>query len=210
MRSNFHLGVPENVPFVVHKELASLFWMRLHCPSARLLLRVDDTLIVNTFLLLHYIENQIDLERQDGIYGWFQLHTNVVRSGQWPVTIAEYPSDTYPPYTTIPGYLFSNDTCQRLVDAAQDVRPRWIRTGHAYVTGLLRHFTHVPFYNYLKLRYLYGSPGGEACDDSFERLSDLLLCPSKLFDRSPGDPDEYYDVWDILVSRHKNATLSFR
>lgn len=204
---DFHLGVPENYPFVVHKEIASLIWMRLNCPSARLILRADDTVLVDTFLLLNYLENELDLEQQDGIHGWFRPDTPVARSGIRAVTNVEYKWDSYPPHARIPGYFFSNDTCRRLVDAAQGAQPTWIRTGNAYITGLLRHSARIPFYNYTQLRYLARHEGLESCDESFETKSNLLLCQSKLSDGLQGDPYEYYDVWDILLAKHSNSTL---
>ena len=181
--------------------------MRLNCPSARWILRADDTVIVDTFLLLDYLENELDLAEQDGIHGWFRPDTPVVRSGIWAVTNAEYQSDIYPPHARIPGYFFSNDTCRRLVDAAQGAQPAWIRTGNAYITGLLRHSARILFYNYIQLRYLVRHDALASCYEFFETKSNLLLCHSKLSDGLQGDPYEYYDVWDILLSKHSNSTL---
>jgi hypothetical protein len=181
--------------------------MRLNCPCVRFILRADDSVIVNIFLLLDYLEDELLLDKHDGIHGWFRSDISVIRSGIWSVTNTEYPSDSYPSHAMISGYLFSNDTCRRLVDAAQDAHPTWIRTGHAYVTGLLRQSARIAFYNYRQLRYLTGYEGGESCDESFERHSDILLCHSKLYNGFHEDPYEYYDVWDVLVSKHSNSTL---
>jgi hypothetical protein len=100
------LGIPENYPFVAHKELASLFWTRLYCPLARFVFRADDDILLDVFLLLNYLQYHVDLEHKDGLYGWFRFNNVVHRADKWAVTKLEYKSAIYPPYTFGVGYLF--------------------------------------------------------------------------------------------------------
>ncbi|CAF1217065.1 unnamed protein product, partial [Didymodactylos carnosus] len=50
------IGIPENYPFVSHKELASLHWTRLFCPWAKYIFRADDDVLLDIFLLINYIQ----------------------------------------------------------------------------------------------------------------------------------------------------------
>lgn len=201
------LGIPENYPFVAHKELASLLWTRLYCPLARIIFRADDDILLDTFLLLNYIENRINLDLNDGLYGWFRFNNTVRRADKWAVTKLEYKSRKYPPYTFGIGYLFSNISCQRLIDAANHPDHQIIRIGDAYITGILRELAGIPYYDFNNLDFAYTFYDQIPCDQYFEERPRLLICMSKLHIGFRNDPYEFYDVWDIILSRHEKSKL---
>lgn len=195
--------IPDSYPFVAHKELACLLWTRLYCPFARMIFRADDDILLDTFRLLNQIAFQIDFETKDGMYGWFRLNNTVHRADKWAVTKMEYPLDQYPPYTFGIGYLFSNVSCQRLVDAANLPDHQIIRIGDAYITGILRDSAGIPFYDFVDLEFSYTFFNPIACDEHFEENPRLLICMSKLHTGSNDDPFEFYEIWNIILAKHK-------
>lgn len=204
--SFYSIGIPETYPFVAHKELACLLWTRYYCPSARIIFRADDDILLDIFLLLNYIQYKINLNTNDGLYGWFRFNNTVHRADKWAVTKLEYSSTIYPPYTFGIGYLFSNNSCQRLIDAANKPDHQIIRIGDAYITGILRELAGVPFYNFQNLDFAYTFYTKIPCDEYFEKQPRLLICMSKLHVGIRGDPYEFYDVWDIILTRHNITT----
>ncbi|CAF4296803.1 unnamed protein product, partial [Rotaria sp. Silwood2] len=199
--------IPENYPFVAHKELASLFWTRLYCPLARFVFRADDDILLDTFLLLDYITNDLNINTEDGLYGWFRFNNTVHRADKWAVTKAEYKPTIYPPYTFGVGYLFSNTSCQRLIDAANHPNHQVIRIGDAYITGILRDLAGIPFYDFPHLEYAYTFYNQISCDLFFEDKPHLLICMSNLHIGMRDDPLEFYDIWNIILIR-QNTSLS--
>jgi hypothetical protein len=204
----FLTDIPENLPFTVYKELAALFWLRLYCPLVRLLFRIDDDILLDIFLLLHHIEHDINLKHQDGINGWFRLNSTVLRSGRSAVTTREYQSNTYPPYTLSTGYLFSNESCQRFVDAANHPEHNIIRIGDVYITGILRDFAKIPYYTYSSLESILVYYNEMSCSSHFERRPRLLVCTSQLHINIRGNTKEYYDVWNGLLTKHNKTLLT--
>ncbi|CAF0778049.1 unnamed protein product [Rotaria sordida] len=197
--------IPENYPFVAHKELASLFWTRLYCPLARLIFRADDDILLDTFLLLDYIKNHLNINTQDGLHGWFRFNNTVHRADKWAITKIEYKPKIYPPYTFGIGYLFSNVSCQRLVNAANRPKHQVIRVGDAYITGILRDLARIPYYDFQNLEYAYTFYNPISCDIFFEDKPQLLLCMSKLHVGIRDDPFEFYDVWNIILTKHHTS-----
>ena len=204
------LGIPENYPFVAHKELASLLWTRINCPLARMIFRADDDILLDMFLLLNHIQSNINLDTDDGLYGWFRFNNTVHRADKWAVTKLEYKSKIYPPYTFGIGYLFSNKSCQRLIDAANQPNHEIIRIGDVYITGILRQAAGIPYYNFQNLDYAYTFYQAISCDDYFEKRPELLICMSKLHVGMRGDPYEFYDIWDIILIRHNISQIAHR
>ena len=202
-----NLGVPETYPFVAHKELATLLWTRYYCPLARMIFRADDDVLLDIFLLLNQIQYHINLNEKDGLYGWFRFNNTVHRADKWAVTKLEYKSRIYPPYTFGIGYLFSNTSCQRLINAANHPKHQIIRIGDAYITGILRQLAEVSYYDFINLDYAYTFYDQIPCDSLFENKSNLLICMSKLHVGIRTDPYEFYDVWDIILNKHNISTL---
>lgn len=206
----FFLDIPEGYPFVAHKELASIYWTRLNCPSARFVFRADDDIFLDIFLLLHYIKYELNLDEQDGIHGWFRFNNTVHRADKWAVTKQEYQAAIYPPYTFGIGYLLSNRSCQRLVDAAILPGHKVIRIGDVYITGILRELANIPYYDFLELEYIYTFFYELDCNTQFENQKKLLICMSKLHIGVRNDPYEFYDIWEIIVAKHNISIYDVR
>jgi hypothetical protein len=132
----------------------------------------------------------------------------VHRADKWAVTKFEYKPKIYPPYTFGIGYLFSNVSCQRLIDAANHPNHQIIRIGDAYITGILRDLANVSFYDFENLHYAYTFYNEIPCDDYFEKNSKLLMCMSKLHVGQRNDPYQFYDIWDIILARNNISTIN--
>ncbi|CAF3302184.1 unnamed protein product [Rotaria socialis] len=199
------IAIPESYAFVAHKELASLLWTRLYCPLARILFRADDDILMDTFLLLNFIKDDLNLNVKDGLYGWFRFNNTVHRGDRWAVTKMEYKPNTYPPYTFGVGYLFSNFSCQRLVNAANQPNHQIVRIGDAYITGILRDLAEIPFYDFKDLKFSYTFYNPIPCDEYFMNNPQLLICMSKLHTGMRDDPLEFYDVWDAILTKYEKS-----
>ncbi len=86
----------------------------------------------------------------------------------------------YAPYTFSLDCLFSNNSCQRLVEAANHPKHHINRISDAYIAGILRLLAQIHFYKYSNLDYSWTYHNGMSCDQEFERRPHLLVCTSKL------------------------------
>ena len=175
-----------------------------------MIFRADDDIFLDTFLLLNHIQLNINLDINDGLYGWFRFNNSVHRADKWAVTKLEYKSKIYPPYTFGIGYLFSNVSCQHLINAANQPNHEIIRIGDVYITGILRDLAQISYYDFRDLDYAYTFYEAIPCDEYFEKRPELLICMSKLHVGIRGDPYEFYDVWDIIVARHNKSLPDIR
>ena len=196
------IGIPENYPFVAHKELASLLWTRFYCPNARIIFRADDDILLDIFLLLKYIHDEVNFNVKDSLYGWFRFKNTVHRADKWAVTKHEYSSHLYPPYTFGIGYLFSNNSCEKLIQAANHPDHEIIRIGDVYITGILRELAQVPYLDFIDLEYAYTFYKPIDCNIEFKHRSHLLICMSKLHIGVRDDPYEFYNIWNLILAKH--------
>lgn len=193
---------------MAHKELAVLFWLRLYCPLAHILFRIDDDIILDIFLLLNHMEHEIKFNNKDRIYGWFRSDKPVLRSGRWAVTKSEYKNDVYPAYTFSLGYLYSNNTCQQLVETANHPKHHITRVSDAYITGILRHSARIPFQTYSNLDHFMSNYDGVSCNKEFTQRPRLLVCTSRLHFGMRGNPYEFYDNWQGLLRKYNKTLLT--
>ncbi|XP_073507043.1 beta-1,3-galactosyltransferase 1-like [Phyllobates terribilis] len=106
------------------KTLMGMEWVTKFCPSASYIMKVDSDMFLNIDYLIHNI-----------IYPNLPIHTNYftghiftysrplrITSSKWYVPKEIYPNNTYPPYCSGTGYVFSADMATKIYDVAQELR----------------------------------------------------------------------------------------
>lgn len=103
------------------KTLQMMRWLDVHCPKTRYGMKVDADIFVNVFYLRDYLKS---CPRRNFITG------SVINDGKpkrdsnnkWKVSKQQYPEDTFPPYVSGAGYVFSQDVAGRISWASRFVR----------------------------------------------------------------------------------------
>ncbi|KAF1388744.1 hypothetical protein PFLUV_G00065810 [Perca fluviatilis] len=103
------------------KTLMMMNWLASHCPHASYAMKVDADIFVNVFLLLRRLRSS---PRRGFISG------SVISDGRprrdsnskWRVSEELYPADSFPPYLSGAGYVFSADMAARISWASRFVR----------------------------------------------------------------------------------------
>lgn len=96
-------------------------WLATHCPNASYTMKVDADIFVNVFYLIRRLSSS---PRQGYITG------SVIGDGKprrdsnskWQITEELYPEDSFPPYVSGAGYVFSTDLAARISWASRFVR----------------------------------------------------------------------------------------
>lgn len=127
------------------KTVLMMKWLDTHCPTASYAMKVDADIFVNVFQLLGRLRSS---PRNGFITG------SVIRDGRprrdpnskWYLSEELYPEDSFPPYVSGAGYVFSADLAARISWASRFVRV--IPLEDVYVGLCLRVLGVRPVYSY--------------------------------------------------------------
>lgn len=99
------------------KTMMMMKWLATHCPNASYAMKVDADIFVNVFYLLRHLGSA---PRQDFITGsviW-DGKPRRDRNSKWHLSEELYPEDSFPPYVSGAGYVFSADLAARISRAS--------------------------------------------------------------------------------------------
>ena len=123
-----------------------LKWVQMFCPQARFIVKLDDDVVVNPFLLIHHLtERSGYLNRNNLIYcrkgARIPLRAKS-KSNKWFVSKDEYPYKLYPRFCLGFAVIFSSDVVERLYKRSLATKPFWI--DDVWMTGIVRAKLHIP------------------------------------------------------------------
>lgn len=103
------------------KTMMIMNWLATYCSSASYAMKVDTDIFVNVFHLLRQLRSS---PRQGYITGSVIVDGRPRRdsNSKWHVSEELYPDDSFPPYVSGAGYVFSTDLASRISRASRFVR----------------------------------------------------------------------------------------
>lgn len=103
------------------KTMMMMNWLATHCPNASYAMKVDADIFVNVFYLISRLRSS---PRQGFITGSVinDGRPRRDRNNKWHVSEELYPEDSFPPYVSGAGYVFSADLAARISWASRFVR----------------------------------------------------------------------------------------
>ncbi|XP_075132172.1 beta-1,3-galactosyltransferase 1-like [Leptodactylus fuscus] len=107
------------------KTLMGMEWVTKFCSSASYVMKADIDIFNNVDYLVHRLLHPDLPVRKNYFTGDIKNNTGPMRDKayyKWYVPKEIYPNDTYPPYCTGPGYVFSADLAKQIYDVAQEIR----------------------------------------------------------------------------------------
>lgn len=121
------------------KAMAALHWIATYCHNITYILKTDDDILVNIFLLAKQLTDlhQHNFGQEDFIMCnvWTGMRVIRDRRSKWFVSRKEFPKDTYPSYCSGSAYVMSPDMAVRLFKKSLTIPFFWI--DDVYVTGVL-------------------------------------------------------------------------
>ncbi|XP_075132177.1 beta-1,3-galactosyltransferase 1-like [Leptodactylus fuscus] len=105
------------------KTLMGMEWVTKFCSSASYVMKADVDIFFNVDYLVHELLHP-DLMRNNYFTGNLIIYGSPIRNmgSKWYVPKEIYPNNTYPPYCSGPGYVFSADLAKKIYDVAQEIR----------------------------------------------------------------------------------------
>ncbi|XP_075061160.1 beta-1,3-galactosyltransferase 2-like [Mixophyes fleayi] len=106
------------------KSLMGMEWVVKFCPTASYIMKIDNDMFLNVDYLVHQLLRPELPVRTNFFTGYIVANTKPLRSKayKWYVPKEVYPNDTYPPYCSGPGYVFSVDMAKKIYDVSQVIR----------------------------------------------------------------------------------------
>ncbi|XP_075199219.1 beta-1,3-galactosyltransferase 2-like [Anomaloglossus baeobatrachus] len=106
------------------KTLMGMEWVTKFCPSASYVMKIDNDMFLNVDYLIHNVLYPDLPVRTNYFTGVIVKNTGPMRSKayKWYIPNEIYPNNTYPPYCSGPGYVFSADMAKKIYDVAQEIR----------------------------------------------------------------------------------------
>ena len=122
---------------ITYKAVAALRWVSQRCPQAEFVLKTDDDVFVNIYLLLKLLVRMSTAEPS--------LHTRTImcsmgnvhvpRSGKWKMDKSEFRFDYYPPFCQGLAYIMTQDIIDPLLNASYYVP--FHKIDDVYLTGFV-------------------------------------------------------------------------
>ncbi|XP_018429519.1 PREDICTED: beta-1,3-galactosyltransferase 1-like [Nanorana parkeri] len=106
------------------KVLMGMEWVVKFCPGASYVMKLDNDVFLNVNYLIHHLLHPELPARQNYLTGLIYPYLGPIRNkmSKWYVPEELYPGDTYPPYPSGPGYVFSGDMARKIYQVAQGIR----------------------------------------------------------------------------------------
>ncbi|XP_053575377.1 beta-1,3-galactosyltransferase 2-like [Bombina bombina] len=106
------------------KTLMGMEWLTKFCSNARYAMKIDSDMFLNAEYLIHHLLHPELPVRKNYFSGLIVANTVPYRrkSSKWYIPKAIYPNNTYPPYCSGPGYVFSVDMARKIYKMAQVIQ----------------------------------------------------------------------------------------
>ena len=121
------------------KGIAGLHFASSFCPSAKFVMKTDDDIFINMFLLQRNLSVMVEKKQTEKIImGFIWFGGEVFRSGQYEVSALQYAGSTYPPFCSGSAFIMSMDVVKVLYELAmQDQSKVLLHLDDPYITGVL-------------------------------------------------------------------------
>lgn len=124
---------------LTYKGICALKWLSTHCNSATFALKTDDDILVNIFVLVKYLkQNIVKIHGKNGIIlcnQWLRMKVLRDKKSKWYIPKEDFEPDYFPPYCSGSAFVFSMDVVRAMYNASFYAPFFWV--DDYYITGVL-------------------------------------------------------------------------
>nr|XP_060622886.1 beta-1,3-galactosyltransferase 5-like [Anolis sagrei ordinatus] len=106
---------------LTRKTMMGIEWFHKFCPQSSFVMKTDSDVFVNTYYLTELL---LKKNRSTRLFtGFLKLNERPIRNifSKWYVSKEEYPANTYPPFCSGTGYVFSTDVASQVYNISENV-----------------------------------------------------------------------------------------
>jgi hypothetical protein len=213
-----------------YRDLSILTWSAKHCSRARFIFKMEDSVFLNPFLLLKFInENEndrihlepyqsLDIEhhcptidaRLPLLYGFIHSNENVLQqnmitneqSENLIISEDEYPCDIYPKYLDSNAYLMSNDARDLILCTIARQSDVLLPLSNIYITGILPEYLNIE--RQPLVNYQINNDRKMSCENFFTQAKGFACITN--IKSSTDIYRHYYNYWQIIVNSQMENT----
>lgn len=180
-----------------YKSLTAWKWISFHCSNAKYLIKVDDDVILNTFVLMSFLKDSQTLLKKNSHFlssfmckYWVNAYPNRNEKSKFFVKPEEYNENlygmtSYPAYCAGMGFIMSTDLAKKLLAKAYELKVFWI--DDVYV-GLLSNRVGV---NFIDGAFLH----------TYKSSIQHTYVKRVLFVNDCAKNEDFYQIWRILSKK---------
>ncbi|CAF1265666.1 unnamed protein product [Didymodactylos carnosus] len=180
---------------LTYKGIMALKWISLYCKNVSYILKTDDDIIINMFVVLHHlslITYEYPQERwRSSVACLLWTHMKVMRdkTSKWYLSKDEYPQDYFSSYCSGSAYFITRDLIDEFYDTSLYVKYFWV--DDYYITGLLpRNSRRYVTYHFLNSIYIINV---DLVEERFLKQIDQLV-----FGHMPKSINKIYQLWTLI------------
>ncbi|XP_046353295.2 uncharacterized protein LOC124133090 [Haliotis rufescens] len=133
------------------KHIMGYHWMLNHCPQAAFVLKMDDDMFMNPYVVVNYLTHLKETTDQLICTIFKGFVPNRKSSKKYYVPRTMYPFDMWPDFCQGFAYIVSVDVLSKLYNASSVAR--FVAMDDVYVTGILRSITDVKATDFRTLKH---------------------------------------------------------
>ncbi|XP_067650814.1 beta-1,3-galactosyltransferase 1-like [Haliotis asinina] len=149
---------------LTYKHIMALGWVESRCPKVKVIVKMDDDVMLNVYNLAKFVRRNEELTRSFYCFVMEKKRPFRLEGTKWFVTEKEYPFKNYPTFCKGFGYLTSPEVARTLYAASRFKRFYWI--DDVFVTGILSMNTGLTF-NPLEKEHSYSKDNSSISDRLF-------------------------------------------
>jgi hypothetical protein len=178
---------------LTYKGIMALKWISQYCPDAKYVLKVDDDIIANIFILLRHLksldDHNIIKSKTVMCLVWVGMAVMREKNSKWYLSKDEFKQDVYDKYCSGSAYILTGDLPKLMYDTSWYVKFFWV--DDYYMTGLLIRGVNAS-YEFFNSLYIINS---NLIDQRFTgKQSDFTV-----FGHLPDQLNKIYNLWDYIL-----------
>lgn len=187
---------------LTYKGIMAMKWISEYCQNAEFILKVDDDIITNTFILLKHLNRlkMYKIEKKRTIMCLVWVHMRVMRDpkSKWYISKDDYKPDYFSKYCSGSAYILTNDLPKIMFNRSFYTKFFWV--DDFYMTGLLANASNVTheFFNSL---YIISPSFVE--QRFYGKKSDYTV-----FGHLIRSINKVYSIWDFILQKVLNNIMS--
>lgn len=185
---------------LTYKGIMAMKWISEFCPNSKYILKVDDDIISNVFILLRHLssldDHKIIKEKTIMCLVWVGMVVMRDKGSKWYLSPEEFKNDRYGKYCSGSAYILTNDLPKQMYFTSQYVKFFWV--DDYYMTGMLAHGVNVT-YEFFNSLYIISNGLVE------QRFLSKQTSSYTVFGHLPGTLNKIYTLWDFILKNQLNS-----
>ena len=191
VQANYH----DSYYNLTYKAVSSMKWITQYCNQTRFILKIDDDIIPNIFLIIRRLSslskhNQI--RNKSLMCLFYDKHRmKVNRVGKWKISKQIFSSDSYGRYCSGSAFILTNDLPPLLYNVSQHFKFFWV--DDYFLTGPVARAVNVTYVKFNKMYIVNPKYVLQSFEGSNKEK--MMFGHLRSFDMLP----KMYSIWDSLV-----------